>query len=411
MNTTADAADAHRPRCEDRRVQDPAHHLCRRVLVGDGRLRRPRAAGHDVSRAPRLHQRCSTARSPMPTARRTRSASRSCETRSRRAAVSRTCCSISARGSACPAWSTTTAPRNIRAATRSTSSSTNARPASACSPAGAARDGRARASARRIRISSRATSSTAATGTRSARRGPLLQDGEPRLSRVGEVARLRRLDRAGRAAVLLGDAAALPSRGARPRRRAAAASAIASASRATSIRCRSGTQSLRRTTPTTETQYPLSAITQRPMFMYHAWGSQNRWLRQIATRNVLYLHPDTARDDGHRRRRLDLDRLAARTHPRAGAHARGDRARHRVDLERDRQAQGRVEARARRAGVPRGIPFQSPDRRALPARRDGIDYANADPVTGQAAWFDLRVRIERDDESQEPGHRIEVGAA
>src|SRR6185437_5003566 len=39
--------------------------------------------------------------------------------------------------------------------------------------------------------------------------------------------------------------------------------------------------------------FPLSAITQRPMFMYHAWGSQNRWLRQIAARNVLYVHPRT----------------------------------------------------------------------------------------------------------------------
>jgi sulfite dehydrogenase (quinone) subunit SoeA len=39
--------------------------------------------------------------------------------------------------------------------------------------------------------------------------------------------------------------------------------------------------------------YPLSAITQRPMFMYHAWGSQNAWLRQITARNYLYLHPDT----------------------------------------------------------------------------------------------------------------------
>jgi anaerobic selenocysteine-containing dehydrogenase len=29
------------------------------------------------------------------------------------------------------------------------------------------------------------------------------------------------------------------------------------------------------------------------MFMYHAWGSQNAWLRQIATRNWLYLHPQT----------------------------------------------------------------------------------------------------------------------
>src|SRR3546814_5837445 len=27
--------------------------------------------------------------------------------------------------------------------------------------------------------------------------------------------------------------------------------------------------------------FPLHAITQRPMFMYHSWGSQNAWLRQI----------------------------------------------------------------------------------------------------------------------------------
>jgi hypothetical protein len=25
---------------------------------------------------------------------------------------------------------------------------------------------------------------------------------------------------------------------------------------------------------------------------------------------------------------------------------------------------------------------------------DGMRYSNSDPVTGQAAWFDLRVRIE-----------------
>src|SRR5690606_10074379 len=37
--------------------------------------------------------------------------------------------------------------------------------------------------------------------------------------------------------------------------------------------------------------FPLHAITQRPMFMYHAWGSQNAWLRQITARNFLYLHP------------------------------------------------------------------------------------------------------------------------
>jgi len=31
----------------------------------------------------------------------------------------------------------------------------------------------------------------------------------------------------------------------------------------------------------------------------------------------------------------------------------------------------------------------------LPAKQDGMRWANADPITGQAAWFDLRVRIEK----------------
>jgi anaerobic selenocysteine-containing dehydrogenase len=30
----------------------------------------------------------------------------------------------------------------------------------------------------------------------------------------------------------------------------------------------------------------------------------------------------------------------------------------------------------------------------LPEKSDGLRYSNSDPVTGQAAWFDLRVRIE-----------------
>jgi anaerobic selenocysteine-containing dehydrogenase len=49
-------------------------------------------------------------------------------------------------------------------------------------------------------------------------------------------------------------------------------------------------------------RYPLSAITQRPMAMYHSWDSQNAWLRQIHAHNYLFLNPLTARaqriDDG-----------------------------------------------------------------------------------------------------------------
>jgi anaerobic selenocysteine-containing dehydrogenase len=157
--------------------------------------------------------------------------------------------------------------------------------------------------------------------------------------------------------------------------------------------------------------YPLNAITQRPMFMYHAWGSQNRWLRQIASRNVLYIHPDTAREariaDGDwiwissPRGRI---RVQARTHAAT--------------------APGTVwtwNAIGKRKGAWKLAP-DAPEfndgfllnhliDEQLPRDAYGIERANADPVTGQAAWFDLRVRIERDDASQEPGHRIEVGAA
>ena len=45
---------------------------------------------------------------------------------------------------------------------------------------------------------------------------------------------------------------------------------------------------------------------------------------------------------------------------------------------------------------------------SLPARRGEAKRANADPVTGQAAWFDLRVRIERAADAHVPGHRIEL---
>ena len=42
----------------------------------------------------------------------------------------------------------------------------------------------------------------------------------------------------------------------------------------------------------------------------------------------------------------------------------------------------------------------------LPPRGDGMRWANSDPVTGQAAWFDLRVDINRADapKASQPHH-------
>jgi anaerobic selenocysteine-containing dehydrogenase len=143
------------------------------------------------------------------------------------------------------------------------------------------------------------------------------------------------------------------------------------------------------------------------MFMYHSWGSQNRWLRQIATRNFLYIHPDTAREhaiaDGDW---IWISAPAGRIRVQARTHAA--------------TARGTVwtwNAIGKRKGAWK-LAADAPEFRDgfllnhlidEELRLDGeATRANADPVTGQAAWFDLRVRIERDDVSQEPGHRIEV---
>jgi anaerobic selenocysteine-containing dehydrogenase len=153
--------------------------------------------------------------------------------------------------------------------------------------------------------------------------------------------------------------------------------------------------------------YDLHAITQRPMFMYHAWGSQNRWLRQIAARNVLYLHPGTAAARGigdgdwlwlaSPRGRI---RVQARLH--AGTapdtvwtwNAIGKR-------------KGAWKLAADAPENADGFLLNHLIGESLAARDGGAPRANADPVTGQAAWFDLRVRIERDPEPRTPGHRVE----
>lgn len=160
----------------------------------------------------------------------------------------------------------------------------------------------------------------------------------------------------------------------------------------------------RRATDAYLSDFPLAAITQRPMFMYHAWGSQNAWLRQIAARNFLYLNPRTAADHGVGDG--DWIWLVA---PRGRIRVQ---ARHHSGT-----APGTVwtwNAIGKRKGA------WKLDRHA-PENRDGFllnhligetlddgRYANADPVTGQAAWFDLRVRIQRDAAPHEPGHRIEM---
>ena len=155
--------------------------------------------------------------------------------------------------------------------------------------------------------------------------------------------------------------------------------------------------------------YPLSAITQRPMFMYHAWGSQNAWLRQIAARNYLYLHPDTAAaygigdgdwvwvESAHARIRVPA-KLHAGTAP--GVvwtwNAIGKR-------------EGAWKLSADAPEYTKGFLLNHVIDDLLPPR-DGYRYANADPVTGQAAWFDLRVRLSRDAQAAFAANAVELAS-
>ena len=65
-------------------------------------------------------------------------------------------------------------------------------------------------------------------------------------------------------------------------------------------------------------------------------------------------------------------------------------------MERHRQAIRRLESRTEGRASPRqGFLLNHVISELLPERGDGHRYGNSDPVTGQAAWYDLRVRIEK----------------
>ena len=139
-------------------------------------------------------------------------------------------------------------------------------------------------------------------------------------------------------------------------------------------------------------RYPLNAITQRPMAMYHSWDSQNAWLRQIHAHNYLFVNPRTA----------------------AGAGIADDGW---MWIE---SPHGRVRCQCRYSeavepgtvwtwnAIGKATGAWALDRNANESQRgfllnhllteelqlaDGSRCSNSDPITGQAGWYDVRVRI------------------
>jgi anaerobic selenocysteine-containing dehydrogenase len=141
--------------------------------------------------------------------------------------------------------------------------------------------------------------------------------------------------------------------------------------------------------------FPLHAITQRPMAMYHSWGSQNAWLRQIHGENRLHINRKTAAtlgiaDDDWVYVTSHHGRIKVQAKLMEGVNANTVWTWNAIGK---RAGAWNLAADAKEAR--RGFLINHIISELLPERGDGQRYANADPVTGQAAWYDLRVRVDK----------------
>ncbi len=146
-------------------------------------------------------------------------------------------------------------------------------------------------------------------------------------------------------------------------------------------------------------KYPLSALTQRPMAMYHSWDSQNAWLRQIHSHNYLFVNTKTAEAAGindddwmwiesmHGKVRC-MCRISEAVEPgtvwtwNAIGKARGTWG----------LSNNSNESK-------KGFILNHIIAEELPAENKDEHLSNSDPITGQAGWYDVRVRIYKADEN------------
>ena len=142
-------------------------------------------------------------------------------------------------------------------------------------------------------------------------------------------------------------------------------------------------------------EYPIHALTQRPMAMYHSWGTQNAWLRQIHGRNPLYV--PTKLWEAHGFEEGDWAKVSsahgAIVVPVAHMAALNENTVWTWNAIGKRKGAWALDENAPEAT--KGFLLNHLIHELLPPKGDGLRWANSDPVTGQAAWFDLRVKIER----------------
>ncbi|MGI9387340.1 MAG: molybdopterin dinucleotide binding domain-containing protein, partial [Methyloligellaceae bacterium] len=132
-----------------------------------------------------------------------------------------------------------------------------------------------------------------------------------------------------------------------------------------------------------------------PMHMYHSWGSQNAWLRQITNANRLYMNRGRAtgmglKDDDWVWVSSEIGRVKCQIRLQEGVNP---------------DTVWTWNAIGKRKGA-WGLDPDAPEAtdgfllnhlisELLPERGGGYRYSNSDPVTGQAAWYDLKVNIKK----------------
>jgi anaerobic selenocysteine-containing dehydrogenase len=147
-------------------------------------------------------------------------------------------------------------------------------------------------------------------------------------------------------------------------------------------------------------EYPIHALTQRPMAMYHSWGSQNPWLRQIHGHNPMFIPQGLAEEHDL----SDGDWIWVTSHhgkirvPVAIMAGLNEKTIWTWNAIGKRKGAWQLEEDAPEAK--KGFLLNHLIKELLPAQADGQRWSNSDPITGQAAWFDLKVKIAKADPSE-----------
>jgi len=169
-------------------------------------------------------------------------------------------------------------------------------------------------------------------------------------------------------------------------------------------------------------KYPLNALTQRPMAMYHSWDSQNAWLRQIHTHNYLFVNPQLGASHDF----TDGDWIWIESpHGKVRCMARFSNAVEPGTVwtwNAIGKGSGSWGLSNKANESKKGFLLNHLIAEELPPCEAGKHLSNSDPITGQAAWFDVRVRIYKaasdepkitspqfDPQKQLPGQKLRKG--